>query len=254
MKKFISIALAVIIALSCSAMAFAETTTAINTATCPYCGTIFPIRTTEEIDAYNSHIKTCDSKPTTTTTTTSTSELKCPYCGRVFNNESEYNKHITLCYSQMGLNDTDSYADADKYVKLDANSILDKLVTVFETNATWWDSIEDVIIRLIDLIENIGTAASGEADVAGAIDDLEAKVADLPIIGDVLEYVHNLITTLKQKVKDLYAGNKETTIEATETTAAEETVDTGSSSIGIIAFAAVSVAAAAAYVCTKKKA
>ena len=60
----------------------------------------------------------------------------------------------------------------------------------------------------------------------------------------------DLLNSLKQQIKNLYAGEVATTVEAT--TAAEEIVDTGSSSVGIALFAAVSVAAAAAYVCTKK--
>lgn len=209
MKKLISITLAVIIALSCSAMAFAATNV-------------------------------------------------CPYCGNTFSDEKAYNEHLAICYSQKGGNPSDTdysnYADYDKFVKLDANGVLDKLIKIFSAEASWWNDVESIIIRIADFIENIAVGKTKEADVAGAVDDLEAKVADLPIVGDICTYIHNLITTLKQKIKDLYAGNKETTITETETTAAEAPADTGSASVGIIAFAAVSAAAAAAYVCIKKKA
>ena len=59
-----------------------------------------------------------------------------------------------------------------------------------------------------------------------------------------------LSTSLKQKIKDFYSGNKET---AVEETAAVAPSDTGSSAAGIAVFAAMSVAAAAAFVCTRKK-
>ena len=140
--------------------------------------------------------------------------------------------------------------DKGSFFDMTVTDIIDALIAVFDTHADWWDAVEDIIIRLIDFINNIGIGAASKADVAGAISDLEAKIASLPIVGNVLTTIHNLITTLKQKIKDLYAGNKETVIEETD---AAPSADTGSSSIGIAAFAAISVAAAAAYVCTKKK-
>ena len=124
--------------------------------------------------------------------------------------------------------------------------ILDMLVDIIKASFSQWDAIESVVIRLVDFIENIGTAAVSEADVNGAVADLEAALAGAEIPG-----VSDLLNALKQKIKDLYAGEVATTVEAT--TVAEEIVDTGSSSVGIAVFAAVSVAAAAAYVCTKKK-
>ncbi len=136
--------------------------------------------------------------------------------------------------------------------KMSASEIINNLVNVFESHNDWWATVQDSIIRIIDFVENIGVGAASKADVAGAISDLEAKLESLPIIGDILEYCHNLINTLKQKIKDLYAGNKET--EAVAQTDVAPSADTGSSSVGIAAFAAISVAAAAAYVCTKKKA
>ncbi|MCQ2477011.1 MAG: hypothetical protein MJ125_04165 [Clostridia bacterium] len=116
---------------------------------------------------------------------------------------------------------------------LDANGLLAK--------------VQNLINQIKAFIEQI--VSGGNADVAGAIDDLEAKIAELPIVGDVLEYLHNLINTLKQKVKDFYAHAAETAPVTAEATP----VETGSTSVGLVAFAAVSVAAVAAFVCTKKK-
>ena len=167
----------------------------------------------------------------------------CADCGKIFTDVAEYNAHL----------DEEAAAKAAPvpFFDLTASAIVERLLHIFQTEATWWDAIEDIIIKLIDLVENgITGGTASEADVAGAISDLEAKIASLPIVGNVLTTIHNLITTLKQKIKDLYAGNKETVIEETD---AAPSADTGSSSIGIAAFAAISVAAAAAYVCTKKK-
>ena len=208
MKKVISIVLALVMALSCMALAFAEDTTNVNI----------------NGEGY-----------------------KCADCGKIFTDAEAYNAHLD--------EEAAAAAEAAKntpFFDLTASGIVERLLHIFQTNAGWWDAIEDIIIRLVDLVESALTGGAAQADVAGAISDLEAKVASLPIVGDILTTIHNLINTLKQKIKDLYAGNKET--EAVESTDAAPTADTGSSSMGIAAFAAVSVAAAAAYVCTKKKA
>ena len=206
MKKVISIVLALVMALSCMALAFAEDTTNVNI----------------NGEGY-----------------------KCADCGKIFTDAEAYNAHLD--------EEAAAAAEAAKntpFFDLTASGIVERLLHIFQTNAGWWDAIEDIIIRLVDLVESALTGGAAQADVAGAISDLEAKIASLPIVGNVLTTIHNLITTLKQKIKDLYAGNKETVIEETD---AAPSADTGSSSIGIAAFAAISVAAAAAYGCTKKK-
>ena len=241
MKKFIAIVLSLVIALSCSAMAFAETPY-----TCPTCKKAYT-----DIGEYNACIDKHESEAAAAAATaTAPNTLKCQYCGNTFTDGKTYNEHILICEKQRGYVDGE-FTPLDSFVNLNLNDIFTKLIDFSKLQVDWTAVLQPLIIRIIDLVENIGTLIVGEADVAGAIDDLEAKIAELPIVGDILEYVKNLITSLKQKIKDLYAGNKETTIE--ETTAAEESVETGSSAVGIAAFAAVSVAAAAAYVCTKKK-
>ena len=169
----------------------------------------------------------------------------CPECGKVFTDYNAYNAH---------LDEEDAAAlEAKKntpFFDLQASGIVSRLIHVFKTETSWWDEVESIIIRLVDLVENLMTGGKAEADVAGAISDLEAKVASLPIIGEVLSTIKSLITSLKQKIKDFYSGNKET---AVEETAAVAPSDTGSSAAGIAVFAAMSVAAAAAFVCTRKK-
>ena len=225
---------------------------------CIYCKEQFPNLSEEE---KAEHKRICPANPTNATTEAKPTPLICPYCGNRFYEEDQYNAHIATCYGQAHLNYDGPYTDADgntisppngtNFLNLSASQILDKLVEVFDINSNWWDGIEDVIIRLVDFIENIGLFASAEGDVAGAVDDLDAKVESLGIVGDVYNYIKNLINTLKQKIKDFYAGNRET--EPVEETTGAEPVATGSSTISIAAFAAVSVAAAAAYVCVKKK-
>ncbi len=124
------------------------------------------------------------------------------------------------------------------------NEIINKIVAALQGDIL--ATVQQYIQKIVDAIEGVLPQAS----VLGAVADLEGALGNLPIVGDVFNYVKGLIDCLKQKIKDLYAGCTETTCEETEAAAP---ADTGSSSIGIVAFAAVSVAAAAAFVCTRKK-
>ncbi len=155
---------------------------------------------------------------------------KCGICGSTFTNEEDFAAHVAECKP--------SEEEA-------VMSIINMLIDILKASFSQWDAVESVVIRLVDFIENIGTAAVSEADVKGAVADLEAALAGAEIPG-----VNDLLNQLKQMIKDLYAGEVATTVEAT--TEAAPAADTGSSSVGIAVFAAVSVAAAAAYVCTKK--
>ena len=238
MKKVLAIVLALVMAFGCTAIAFAE-----DTYQCPTCKKYYDNMEDQRacIDKHESEEASSKAEEEAATATTAPIAKTCPYCGVNFYSDSSYDDHIQICYSQnAGV--TNSYHN---FINLTANQVLDLLHDFFDRDTDFWSVVSDIIIRLIDMIENLGTVAVDEADVAGAVDDLEAKVAELPIIGDALEYVTNLINTLKQKIKDLYAHDVETV--------AEEPVSTGSTSVGIVAFAAISVAAAAAYVCTKKK-
>ena len=129
--------------------------------------------------------------------------------------------------------------DHDHYADLTIKDILEMIIDLAKSSMGQWDAIETVIIRLVDFVENMGGLVS-EADVKGVIADLESF--NIPGAED-------LINALKAKIKAMYAGETATTVVVTEV---EEPADTGSASVGIAVFAAVSVAAAAAYVCTKK--
>ena len=125
--------------------------------------------------------------------------------------------------------------------------ILEDIVAAFNGTSIL-ETIKSIIIQIQDLIANFASTS----DVAGAIADLEAKIGSFNIAKDIFDYVTGLIDTLKQKIKDLYSGNRET--EVIEETEAVASSDTGSSAtLGIAAFAAVSAASAAAFVCLKKK-
>ncbi len=146
-------------------------------------------------------------------------------------------------------------APAIDVANLDLSSVVSNVKGIFDQviSAIQTQGVASEILKSVQDLVNKILAAIGvntQSSVLGAVSDLEAKIGDLGIIGDIFEYIHNLINKIKQKIKNFYAGFKETTVEAT---AAEAPAETGSTSLGIVAFAAVSVAAAAAYVCTRKK-
>ena len=212
MKKTLAIVLALVLAFSMTAMAFAADT---DTSSTTAAATVAPVGGVP--GSYDNNV--------------------CPKCGAKFAIEAEYNKHIATC--------THGESTTKDYVNLTVKDVLNAVVELIKSSNAQWDDIESVVTRLVDLVENLlkGIAVP-EADVNGAIDDLKAKVGDSGKLGDLLD-------SLKAKIKSFYAGDKATT-EAT--TAAEKPAETGSATAGIAAFAAISVAAAAAYVCTKKKA
>lgn len=217
MKKTLAIVLALVLAFSMTAMAFAETTTAATTTAAT---TVAPVGGVP--GSYDNNV--------------------CPKCGAKFAIEAEYNKHIASCTHG-------DPAPTKDYVDLTVKDVLNAIVELIKSSNTQWDDIESVVTRLVDLVENLLKGITvPEADVNGAIDDLKAKVGDSGKLGGLLD-------SLKAKIKSFYAGDKATTEATTEaTTAAEKPAETGSATAGIAAFAAISVAAAAAYVCTKKKA
>lgn len=192
------------------------------TLVCGVCGNKFA----SESD-FNAHIATCNAN-------------SCPKCGRVFNDEAIYNDHVKNCR----INDKGGLVD------FTVQEILAAIVTLASNSMTQWNDIESIVNNLIGLIEKIaelGVNAVSQAEVKGAVADLEAALADVKI-----PKMDELLNGLKQKIKDLYAGEVATTVVVEETTVPAPSKDTGSSSVGIALFAAVSVAAAAAYVCTKK--
>lgn len=122
----------------------------------------------------------------------------------------------------------------------DAEAILGEIADVAKENSAW-DAVEGALTDVVAALED------KTADLA----DVEGEVINLNTVleGIGLPSVDGLVDSLKETIKGMYAGSEAT---VPETTVAEPIEDTGSASVGIAAFAAISVAAAAAYVCTKK--
>ncbi len=227
MKKVIALVLAVAMVLSCGVMAFAANQK------CPYCNGEY------DETLMSIHMDACAKNPKNIIEpTVAPTSYVCSACSKVFDNMAEYNDHIDSHWHEA------EYT-WDKYIGTDVVTLISNLVDIFQ-NTGILDMVKELINKIWSLIEN----AASQASVAGAVADLEAKVGSLGF-GDNAT-IKELINNLKQKIKALYGMNeKATTVEATE---AEAPAETGSASVGIAAFAAISVAAAAAYVCTKKKA
>lgn len=172
----------------------------------------------------------------------------CGFCKSTF--DGDLDEHIATCpkaqttaaAAEEKLTGTDALMDG-----LTIKGILDLIVDIAKASMSQWENIESIVIKILDLVQGMGDALVSEADVKGAVADLEASLAEVKD-GNAKSKLANLINGLKAKIKALYAGEK-----ATDVTEPEVPADTGSASVGIAAFAAVSVAAAAAYVCTKKK-
>ena len=172
---------------------------------------------------------------------------KCAYCGSTLADGETIEDHYKICPELNAAPAEQVTYPGSVLADLSASDVLAKIVDLVKSSFAEWDEIEAIVIRIVDFLENIGTALAAQIDVNGAVSELESKLAGLNI-----PTLKDLLTCLKQKIKDLYSGQT-ADVEIEETTAEEAPADTGSASVGLAAFAAISVAAAAAFVCTRKK-
>ena len=243
MKKLIAVVLALVLAFSCTAIAFAD-----DSWRCPYCGKDFPGISAAEKEEHKTFCKM-----TAVSTTTEKSTLKeyvCPGCGKVYYDPYSYND----CLDSHNYGVDKHY---ETYIGMTLPAIIDTLRGYFVGSQSQ-NLIFDVLYKILEYVYAFidsfvaGRTTGGDvAGVNGAVAELDGILSGMDLTLPQFEGVTDLVTTLKQKIKDLYAGNIETTIEETE---AEAPAETGSANAGIAIFAAISVAAAAAFVCTKKKA
>lgn len=204
MKKTLAIVLALVLAFSMTAMAFAAES---DTTTTAAASTVAPVGGVP--GSYDNNV--------------------CPKCGAKFAIEAEYNKHVAAC--------TVGPAPTKDYVDLTVKDVLNAIVELIKSSNTQWDDIESVVTRLVDLVENLLKGITvPEADVNGAIDDLKAKVGDSGKLGDLLD-------SLKAKIKSFYAGDKATT-EATTAAEKPAETGSATAGIAAFAAISVAVAAA----------
>lgn len=141
MKKVIALILSIVIIAGCFVTAFAEGES--GTTPCPYCN--------KDIDneTYSYHVEACrDAKAS------AGNKLTCPYCGNMFSDEAQYNNHITICYDQKGNNDNEtSYSKYDKFVDISISDLIADTLEAMDITAAQWDSIDLIVIRLLDMFE-----------------------------------------------------------------------------------------------------
>lgn len=244
MKKLLALSIALVLAFSCMTVAFAAT------ATCPWCKATFSGADDAAATALlNAHMqaRVC----LTTAAPQEAITYPCPYCALagqdvVFVTEAAYMDHLKTCPNY-------TYSDGTtpvNYVDMSVSELLAYLLDVANVDNDRLSILEPIIQSLITFVENMLKGVIGEeTGVEGAnadLDSLEAKLTSFDIdIGS--GKIKDILDAVKAKIKALYCGEP-------ATTAAEEAPETGSASTGIAVFAAISVAAAAAYVCTKKRA
>lgn len=198
MKKVLAVVLAMIIALSCAVMAFAEG----ETYKCSFCG-----QSCKDYEALCIHEDKCVNNPNTATTTfecqfcgqkladyvplcthqetckknpnspnfVSDSEYwgKCPFCGDAFESATDYTDHIQHCRS----ND-DAHIDFDDGAevitgKFSFAKIIDEIqeffnISVDNHNTSLITSIESIILGFFEFILGLGDLGLGYID-AGVI-------------------------------------------------------------------------------------
>ena len=137
---------------------------------------------------------------------------------------------------------------ADSDITGAVNDIVDYANGLLEgADADIIGTVEDAAVGALEALANLDLKALDTDNIAGAIDGLRDSLESVGI-STSSGTISDLIDNLKGTIKDFYAPNSE------EPTVPEVQPETGSSATtGIAVFAAVSVAAAAAYVCTKKK-
>ncbi len=167
-------------------------------------------------------------------------DLQCPECGYKAQSIKDYNNHINKFHG--------ADMQYDNYFGEDT-TILD----IMNQFIAWIESskIMDMLLEFAYKIFDLLISGAPEPAVAGAMDNLEGAANKLNLSLPQFSGLKDWINVIKQKIKSFYAGQVETTIEETQ---AEAPADTGSASGSIAIFATISVAAAAAYVCSKKKA
>lgn len=213
MKKVLAIVLALVMALSCSAMAFATT----------------EVATTEAATEAATNVVINNNEGDTIINEAAPENAKCGKCGSVLAADEKLADHECP---------TEAATEKD-YIDLTVKDVLNAIVELAKAGMTQWADVETVVIKIVEFLDGLvkGTT-SGKVD--GLVAELEGLLSGVEIPG-----MKDLINALKEKILSWYTPD----IFVTDPV---ETPETGSAPVGIAVFAAVSVAAAAAFVCTKK--
>lgn len=114
----------------------------------------------------------------------------CHNCGQAFDNFEDFSNHSDECLAD----------NTKDYVDLTVKELLELYIDIAKSSLGQWDEIESSIIIIIDYIENGNVT---EDDIMAAIAELEAY--NVPGTEQLLEQ-------LKEKIKNMYAGEVATTV------------------------------------------
>lgn len=125
----------------------------------------------------------------------------CTECNKGFESEEALTNHYP-CPGET----------SDISSDIEIKTILEMIIDFVKSETSQWSDIENIIVRIIDLLANIENGSVTKDDFDDAIADLEAALADIDS-----EQKDELIEMLKKKIEDMYAGEDGTTT-VTETT------------------------------------
>jgi len=226
MKKIAAIILAVMLIMVSIVTAYAA-----DVFTCPVCN-----RKYATILDYN----TCIDTHSNASDASAQDIHKCDTCGKMFDNLEDYNECVGSHFNNVNYH-------YDRYVGLTIPQLLTELTEIFNKTGT-----VETVQTLMDKMFELANKTVDENTFADTISQLEEKINDLDLSDKYSSEVKDIIDDLKNAV-DCESKN-EITDKEIEVTEAEPSAETGSSAgVGIVAFAAVSAALAAAYVTVSKK-
>ncbi len=166
---------------------------------------------------------------------------KCGYCDSTLGAEELMVDHLKVC--PKAVPDAPETTTEKDYIDLTLKEVLNMIVDLAKSSMSQWGDVETIVNKIIDFFDGLLNGGALKSEVDGLVAQLEGLFDGFEIPG-----IDDLINALKEKILSFYAPG--TVVPTTEPAPTE---DTGSAPVGIAVFAAVSVAAAAAFVCTKKK-
>lgn len=106
--------------------------------------------------------------------------------------------------------ETTTAVNSEELIDLTVKEILNMIVDIAKNESAQWDDIEGAVIRIVDIVENMGNGTVSKGELDEAVADLEAVLEDEDIEG-----MDELLEQLKEKIKGMYAGEVATTAPST---------------------------------------
>lgn len=222
-KKVLTTVFVICLVLCCTVAAYAA-----DIYTCPVCN-----RKYDSIALYND----CIDSHNETDDATHRTLHKCGTCGKLFADLSSYNACVDSHF-----NNVDYYYE--RYVGLTVPELMAELVDIFNKTGTM-EIVEETVDRCYDMIME----SADSKLVLSELSKLEEKANEIGFNEDSMIDIETIIDELK----DNYCCDEEPASEEIEVTEATTPADTGNANAGIVAFAAISATATAAFVMLKKK-